>query len=79
MNGEKILGDFPDLSPESEVNIGRGRILPTRSWESLWHGVAEWFGVGSANMATVLPNMDNFKPPKHGKNLLFSKSELFKN
>jgi len=79
VNGEKILGDFPDLSPESEVNIGRGRILPTRSWESLWHGVAEWFGVGSANMATVLPNMDNFKPPKHGKNLLFSKSELFKN
>ena len=46
VNGGKILGKYPRGFGESDpTNIGRGRILPTTSWESLWYGVAQWFGI----------------------------------
>ena len=73
------LGEYPDdLTDDSDVNMGRGRIVPTRSWDAMWHSIAKWFGVEDTNLASVLPNMDNFKPPKASQNLLFSKSDLFK-
>ena len=37
-----------------------GRILPTTPWESVWYGVAEWFGVNVSSMEEVLPNVGNF-------------------
>jgi len=79
VKGEQILGEYPDdLTDDSDVNMGRGRIVPTRSWDAMWHSIAKWFGVEDTNLASVLPNMDNFKPPKASQNLLFSKSDLFK-
>ena len=44
VNGSRVLGQYPwDL--EDEVNVGRGRLIPTTSWEALWHSVCQWFGV----------------------------------
>jgi cullin-associated NEDD8-dissociated protein 1 len=43
-----------------DLNIGRGRILPTLSWEGVWQGVLQWFGVAEESMSTVLPNLPNF-------------------
>lgn len=62
VNGSQIFGDFPSSFVEtSEVVISRnGRIIPTTPWESVWYGLAEWFGVDAAAMATVLPNYVNF-------------------
>jgi len=73
VKGEQILGEFPeDLREDSDVNIGRGRILPTRSWESIWYGLAQWLGVDTANMKDVLPNYDRFPMGN-----MFTKSHLF--
>ena len=32
----------------SPLNIGRGRVLPTTSWDAIWNGVSEWMGVDSS-------------------------------
>jgi len=59
--GGKIHGAYPDdLTDASDLNIGRGRLIPTTAWEELWHGIAQWFGVNEENMAEALPNLDNF-------------------
>mmetsp|Transcript_14274 Transcript_14274/g.42781 ORF Transcript_14274/g.42781 Transcript_14274/m.42781 type:complete len:83 (+) Transcript_14274:6580-6828(+) len=61
LDGGKVLGTYPaDLTEDSELNVGRGRIIPTTPWEGLWKAVASWFGVSTADMATVLPNLGSF-------------------
>ena len=57
----------------SELSAKRGRIIPTTPWESIWSGVAEWYGVeGSDKLASVVPNAKNF-----GQDVMFSKETLF--
>lgn len=69
VKGKRILGEYPtDLSEEGPLNVGRGRMIPTLPWESLFHGIAEWMGV--TDLGRVLPNHAKF-------NNLFSKSDLF--
>ena len=74
VDGGKFLGTYPDsLSDEGDWGLGRGRILPTSSWEAIWYGIAQWFGVtDDAALKRVLPNKDNFGDG------LFSKAEMFK-
>ena len=73
VQGGQIFGQYPTaLMDDSDLNIGRGRILPTTSWEALWQPLAEWLGVDSAHMPRVLPNARNFAPPQ-----LISKQALF--
>jgi len=62
VNGSQLFGEFPSSFAEtSDVVISRnGRIIPTTPWESVWYGLAEWFGVPSSSMAQVLPNYANF-------------------
>lgn len=51
VQGGQILGQYPSDITEgsSELNIGRGRLIPTSSWESLWNGVLEWMGLDDEN------------------------------
>ena len=74
VSGAQIHGRYPDrlTEEESNLNIGRGRILPTLPWESMWEGLAQWMGVPASDMATVLPNLKKF-PASHRLN----SSELF--
>ena len=62
VRGGQILGNYPTrLDDESDINVRQGgRLLPTTPWEAVWHGLAEWFGVGATEMAGVLPNMANW-------------------
>lgn len=72
VRGGKIHGEYPsDLSDDGDYNVGRGRLLPTTSWEMLWQGIAEWFGVEDGNMDYVLPNRMNFD------GLLFTEDDLY--
>lgn len=76
VNGKQMLGTYPARLTEehSELNIGRGRFIPTTSWEAVWNGIAEWWGIDDpAALAKVMPHLQNFEP-----NQLFSKAELFK-
>ena len=60
--GGKIFGDYPkQLDSNSPLNIGRGRLIPTRPWESLWNPVSQWLGLlESGDLNEVLPNRDSF-------------------
>jgi uncharacterized protein (DUF1501 family) len=62
VNGSQLFGQFPPSFIEtSDVVISRnGRLIPTTPWESVWYGLAEWFGVPTSAMAEVLPNVGNF-------------------
>jgi uncharacterized protein (DUF1501 family) len=74
VKGKRILGQYPEnLGPDGELNVGRGRLIPTLAWESMWNGVVEWFGVEPNQMSTVLPNVGNFPD-----SMLFSASDLFR-
>lgn len=71
INGGRFFGQFPsDLTDASNINVGRGRLIPTTSWDSLWNGLAIWFGLNQARIAQVLPNLGNFPNDNIGANLL---------
>lgn len=73
VNGGQMLGQYPDkLTEDGSAHIGRGRLLPTSSWEAVWNGLLQWFGVEEKDFPYVLPNRANFP-----QNQLFSQSELF--
>jgi uncharacterized protein (DUF1501 family)/uncharacterized protein (DUF1800 family) len=70
VRGGQILGSYPnDISLNGDFDVGRGRMIPTTSWDMIWHGVAQWFGVDSKDMSTVLPNIGNFPTMLHGADM----------
>ena len=73
LDGGKILGEFPlDLTNEGDYAFEPGIFIPSRPWESLWNGIAQWFGITTYNdLITVLPNRNSFS------NLLWTQSDLF--
>ncbi len=73
VRGGQILGDYPKSFTDADpTNIGRGRVMPTTSWESLWYGVNQWFGIAApAAIEKIIPNSRNFGCS------LFSDSDLF--
>jgi len=79
VRGGRILGRYPSsLGTGSELSAGRGRIIPTTSWDAVWHGLAQWFGVAGSSMEYVLPNVRNFEGCDGIGCGLFSAPDLFK-
>ena len=77
IDGGKILGQYPDdLTEAGPLNIGRGRIMPTMSWDAVWNGVSEWAGVTENEMERVLPNLKNSYGPGFASPL--KQSDLFR-
>jgi len=73
VKGGKIHGKFPEsLSEDSAEDIGRGRVIPTSSWESIWRPLADWFGVEEGQMDKVLPNVKNFP-----EDVLYQTADVF--
>jgi uncharacterized protein (DUF1501 family)/uncharacterized protein (DUF1800 family) len=74
VKGGRIIGQYPEnLTEEGDNSLGgRGRLLPTTSWEAMWNGVLEWYGVPANRMSEVLPNAASF-----AGNGLFTKADLF--
>mmetsp|Transcript_13198 Transcript_13198/g.18524 ORF Transcript_13198/g.18524 Transcript_13198/m.18524 type:complete len:207 (-) Transcript_13198:77-697(-) len=62
IRGKKIYGEYPASFRETDKTmLDRGRVLPTRSWDSLWYAVSQWFGVdNNEDMDYVIPNNQNF-------------------
>lgn len=58
----QILGDSPSsLDHDGSQSMGRNeRILPSTSWETVWNGVGQWFGVRADDMDSVLPRRRRF-------------------
>lgn len=64
VNGNKVHGQYPDsLAPGNELDLGRGRLLPTTSVDEMWCELAMWYGLENDNqMENILPNIRNFVP-----------------
>lgn len=65
VKGGKIHGSYPnDLTANGAQNIGRGRLIPTTSWEQFWEPILDWIGItNAAKKDYILPNRGNFAGP----------------
>ena len=55
VKGGQILGDYPPLGEDSEVNLGRGRLLPTTSWEQVCAQPCAILSITPARQPTQMP------------------------
>jgi len=78
VKGGRIRGKYPDdITLAGSLNIGRGRVIPTTSWDSIFNAVVEWTGVdGDADLDYCLPNRNSAADPAGGFPL-YSKDDLF--
>ncbi len=67
VDGGKVFGDFPmSLSSPQDptygnLDLGRGRLIPTTSVDEMAAELAMWFGVDNAtDLKTILPNIESF-------------------
>jgi uncharacterized protein (DUF1501 family) len=61
--GGKIFGTVLDDVSLSSVHAHtkKGRFIPTTSIEQMLAPTLDWFGVDESLMATIFPNLSNFK------------------
>jgi uncharacterized protein (DUF1501 family) len=62
VNGRNFYGTPPALANNGPDDVGQGRLLPGLSIDQYGATLANWFGVGSGQMSTVLPNIVNYNP-----------------
>lgn len=62
VKGKAIYGAPPAIGNNTPDDVGQGRLLPSISVDQYASTLANWFGVTSGNMTTVLPNMGNYNP-----------------
>jgi uncharacterized protein (DUF1501 family) len=76
VQGQRIVGKYPSTFLTGDnipLNLDRGRIIPTTSWDSVFNSIANWMGVTTdTELNAVLPNRNKF-------NDLFTKADLFIN
>lgn len=65
VRGGKILGEYPDnLTDDGPLSLGRGRMIPTTSWDAAFLPLAQWAGATESDLDDICPNRDNF-PSEH--------------
>jgi uncharacterized protein (DUF1501 family) len=61
VRGGELYGSFPSLTLDGPNDAtGRGVLIPTTSIEQYGATLAKWYGVSSADMATVFPTLAAF-------------------
>ena len=75
VKGKQMLGKYPNRlkGVYSNEDAGRARFIPSTPWESVWNGIAEWFGVNETGRDEVLPMMKHFNKSAD----IFSKRQIF--
>jgi uncharacterized protein (DUF1501 family) len=73
VKGGKIHGSYPsDITPSGTLNIGRGRLIPTLSWESMMNGLVQWMGVETEDeLDYCMPNRKKAGMPLFNANDIF--------
>jgi len=82
VDGGKMIGKYPsDITPTGDLHVGRGRIMPTTSWESVLTGICEHMGVTTEEeLDLCLPNRKKaFGTPDDIFSEAFTESDLYKN
>jgi uncharacterized protein (DUF1501 family) len=66
VSGGNIYGTVPTLAEDGPDDSGQGRWIPTTSVDEYSATLAKWFGVGSADIGTIFPNLGRFNHPDLG-------------
>jgi len=66
VNGGQFYGRAPEISVDSDDQVGRGRLLPTTSVDEYSATLAKWLGVSPGEIPIVSPNIGNFNSPDLG-------------
>jgi len=66
VNGGRFFGEYPELAPDSPLDVGRGIYAPTTSVDEYFAELALWLGVSAEDLDTVLPNVATFYSPGGG-------------
>eukprot|EP00804_Cyclotella_cryptica_P009369 CCRYP_018076-RB/>CCRYP_018076-RB protein AED:0.03 eAED:0.03 QI:374/1/1/1/0.94/0.9/20/617/4181 len=65
VKGRQIVGTYPEnITDDGNLSLGRGRMIPTTSWDAVFLPLAEWTGVESSELDWICPNRNNF-PASH--------------
>ena len=63
VKGGRIFGDYPRLHDASDLDTGRGRLLPTLAVDEMFAELALWLGADRSALDLVLPNIGRFYSP----------------
>ena len=67
VKGGKFYGQFPTLAVGSSIDANeRGTFIPTTGIAQYGATLAEWFGVPSASISSIFPNIGNFSSSNLG-------------
>jgi len=65
IQGGQVFNEFlQTYQLDSEMDAGRGRVIPKYPWESMMVPIAKWVGVDDPD--TIFPNLKNFNNSKGG-------------
>ena len=55
VRGKQIIGEYPDiLSEDGPLIFEPGIVIPTKPWDAPWNGIAQWFGITSAEVSSKI-------------------------
>ena len=60
VNGGRFYGTAPQVSLQSNDQVGQGRLLPSTSLDEFAATLARWFGCSATELPGILPNIPNF-------------------
>lgn len=66
VRGGRMVGRYPDLRVNGPDDTGDGRWIPSTSVEEYSATLARWFGVSSADLPVLFPNLGRFAMPDLG-------------
>lgn len=60
VRGQRFYGKAPTVGNGTSDDVGQGRLLPTMAVDQYAATLANWFGIDSSGLRTVLPNIGNY-------------------
>jgi uncharacterized protein (DUF1501 family) len=66
VNGGQFYGSYPELAPDSPLDVGRGIYVPTTSVDEYFVDLARWYGLADSDLESVLPNVGTFYNTQSG-------------
>lgn len=58
--GKSLFGDYPSLALGTDIEVGKGTLIPTMASDLYCAELAHWFGVPMSELGTIFPNLSEF-------------------